>query len=315
MTTQERRYSRRIFFLTFAVTFLLMSVGALLAVFTIQPDRPAVEEAPPPGYAYLPREEDAITMLLVIDDPQTVPTFLLAGFYPEGGRIPLAAIPKDILVNWDGRNMTLEEMWRTHGIEKTRASLAGSYGLWIARWGEMDMEGFQAAFNAVGTVDFRLAAPLRYQGGELNISLPRGLIQVDGARAADLIRFPAYENGEPQRCRMTSDLMAAFVNRHLTVAITPRFEEVFTSVINQMKTDVTFSDFAQRTEAAAFLARLGVNPAYGVAITGWYNQGGNTWNLDDDSRLALQQAFPSPQKAQEALEERAEEAGPSGEER
>ena len=114
---------------------------------------------------------------------------------------------------------------------------------------------------------------------------------------------------------MTSDLMAAFVNRHLTVAITPRFEEVFTSVINQMKTDVTFSDFAQRTEAAAFLARLGVNPAYGVAITGWYNQGGNTWNLDDDSRLALQQAFPSPQKAQEALEERAEEAGPSGEER
>ena len=308
MTTQERRYSRRIFLLTFAVTFLLMSVGALLAVFAIQPDRPAVQEGPPAGYTYLPREEDALTILLVIDDPQTAPTFLVAGFYPQGGRIPLAAIPKEILVNWDGRNMTLEEMWRTHGIEKTRASLAGSYGLWIARWGQMDLEGFKAAFNAVGTVDYRLAAPLQYKGGELAISLPRGLLQVDGARAADLIRFPAYENGEPQRCRMTTDLLSAFVNRHLTVAITPRFEEVFTAVVNQMETDLTFTDFAQRTEAAAFLARLGINPAYGVELSGWYNQGGNTWNLDDDGRLALQQAFPSPQKAQEEAESQEESA-------
>lgn len=299
MTVDERRQSRRIFLLTFAVAFLLMALGALLTVFLLQPEQPVQEEAPAPGYHYLPREEDAITILLVIDDPATRPTFLLAGFYPEGGRIPLAALPGETLVNWDGRNTTLQEVWSTHGIEKARASLAGSYGLWIARWGEMTLEGFQTAFNAVGTVDYRLASPLQYRGETVSIALPRGLIQVDGARAADLIRFPAYENGESQRCRMTTDLLSTFVNHHLTLAITPRFEEAFRTVVNQMRTDVTFSDFVQRTEAAAFLARLGINPAYGVEITGWYNEGGNTWNLDEESRLALRQAFPSPQKAQE----------------
>ena len=145
MTVDERRQSRRIFLLTFAVAFLLMALGALLTVFLLQPEQPVQEEAPAPGYHYLPREEDAITILLVIDDPATRPTFLLAGFYPEGGRIPLAALPGETLVNWDGRNTTLQEVWSTHGIEKARASLAGSYGLWIARWGEMTLEGFQTA--------------------------------------------------------------------------------------------------------------------------------------------------------------------------
>ena len=79
MTVDDRRQSRRIFLLTFAVAFLLMALGALLTVFLLQPEQPVQEEAPAPGYHYLPREEDAITILLVIDDPDTRPTSILDG--------------------------------------------------------------------------------------------------------------------------------------------------------------------------------------------------------------------------------------------
>lgn len=287
------RYSRRVFALTFAVTFLLMSLAALAVAFLINPMTMQEPEAPAPGYNYLPREEDALTLLAVGTDPTTTETFVLAGFYPEGGTIPVAALPVETAVEVGDKVTTLQAVFREQGARAARDALAATYGLTLDRWATVTLEDFISAVNVVGTVDYQLAAPLRYSSPQLTIALPKGLVQVDGAKAADIIRFPAYENGETQRCGMTASLLAAYANKHLTLAITPDAEAVFRKVLGLVTTDITIGDYLQRTEAAAFLARLGVHPAQPIAVTGRYNGAGNTFVPDEDMVKALRQAFPN----------------------
>ena len=89
-----RQHSRtKIFALSFVVTLLVMGFLIFFLLFRLM--APPVQAAPPvptnPGTVYLPGSSDRLTLLAAVEG-ETGDTFVLLGFYPDIGYMPVMII-------------------------------------------------------------------------------------------------------------------------------------------------------------------------------------------------------------------------------
>ena len=290
-----KKQKRMAFFISFIITFAIMAAFAVGAVFWLGPmTRNPGTSSSPPGMAYLPTEEDNLSMLVIGHDPSgnAPPTFALVGFYPAEGRIPVAVLPKDTLVVGKTKSDTITGVFGVGGARYTKLALEESLGMAIDRYAVIDLENFISVINLLGTTDFELPLTLDASLGGREIKLAEGTQKLDGRKMADIFVYPKYEGGEPARCAMAAELIRTVINTHLPLAQTKAADSLFKSVVNAVETDVSQTDYQQRKEAAAFMTRLEVRPAMVITLSGRYNAAGNTYVLDDTTIEDLRNAFP-----------------------
>ena len=292
ITKKQRRMA---FLISFAVTFCIMTAFALGAVYWLGPmTHSSGTSSDAPGMAYLPTEEDNLSMLVIGTDPSgnAPPTFALVGFYPADGRIPVAVLPQDTLVTGKTKSDTLAGVFRVGGVLYTKLALEESLGMVIDRYAVIELDNFISVINLLGTTDFNLPLNLDASLGGREIKLTEGTQKLDGRKMADIFIYPDYKGGEPARCAMAAELIRTVINNHLPLVMTKAVDSVFKSVVNATETDVSQTDYQQRKDAAAFMSRLEVQPGMVVTLSGRYNAAGNTYVLDDATNQALKDAFP-----------------------
>ena len=283
------------FLISFAVTFGVMLAVALGVVFWMGPmTRSPSSSSGPPGMAYLPTEEDNLSILVVGSDPsgKAPPTFALVGFYPVDGRIPVVVLPKDTLIKGKTKSDTLAGVFSVGGVRYTQLALEESLGITINRYVVVQLDNFISLINLLGSTDFNLPTALDSTINGRDIKLSEGTQKLDGRKMADIILYSAYPGGEPARCAMTADVICTVINFHLPLAQSKAADSLFKSAVNATETDIAQTDYQQRKEAAAFMTRLEVQPAMAITLSGRYNAAGNTYVLDDATNRALAAAFP-----------------------
>lgn len=273
----------RMFVLSFVVTFLVMGfmVVFLLLRLYVPTTRPAPVLPQQQNAVYLPSAEERLTLLLAVEG-QTPgsDTFLLAGFFPDIGYMPLMALPRQLAVG----ETTLQQLYRTEGISKTAQSLAEQYQIGIDRVAAAPGASFSGLWDRMGSVDFRLPLRLEDQNGQL--VLAAGLHQFDGQKALGVMNAPLWPGGESQRCGTVAALMAQAVNHHLPLVLGERAEGIFKTAVNGCtSTDLSSLDYEQYLPAARFMARLEVSPAQPLELSGSYGAAGSF--VPDQSGLEL----------------------------
>lgn len=291
---ESKKLKYRYFFLSFSVAFLVLSLLFFFLMNLVHPSATSaqisqkIDEVP----AYAPVKEDSLTVLFVgvAPDSAEADTFILARFDPVRGKVPVVAFPRDTAVDNKGKTETLAQVYKYGGADSTRRALEATLGIPINRYVRMDTASFILAANTVGSVEFDLSLAITLgQSGEMPMTLSKGKQLLDGQKVADLIHFADYPGGELVRCETTAELTAAIVNQRIDITMTTVVDKVFEKIINLIDTDISYPDYDNRKEAAAFLAQLGREPAEAVPVGGQYGDG--MYRLSDTFVALMTQVF------------------------
>jgi len=295
----NRDYKTKYFALSFCAAFFAF---ALMFLFLMSATRSGAPSGAVLGddsgvevveLAYQPYAGDALTLLLFGTERahSVADTFVLLRFDPVRGEVGVAVFPPGTVLNHNEREETLSEIYRFGGAIYTRNALSAFLHIPIDRYARISLSGFITAAAAVGSIEFELDEDITIQDGDLPVTLNAGVHLLDGRQIAAFIRYQSYPGGEAQRGRITSQLVSAVINQRIDVVNSTLIDRIFLTVINLADTDITYSDYERRKDAARLMAALGKEVARPIPLQGEFLEDGAKFILADTALANLTLIF------------------------
>lgn len=254
------------FFLTAAFLALIMT-GAVLVV---QPAMPGAQmRTQPQEYVYQPQAQDTLTLLVVgVDNANEPQDFLLLRFNPQYGQVPLTVLPTETAVTLNGRGVTLGQAYRTGSGAQAMDALSRRLGIVIDRYAALTRDMFITVADKVGTVSYTLPYDVSYNRNGFEINLAAGKRRLDGQDVADLFGFPDFKNGAIGKSEFVGGLVEEIINQNLDAANEDVSPGLFRLAVNLVKTDLTYTDYELRRDAADFVSDLDTQVAGNIPLGG-----------------------------------------------
>ena len=257
-------------FIVFWMAVLLLNPTAISS--SRQQEEVPLEQG---GSLYLPTKSDCMTLLLC-EEGDHPSLFFLLRFDPVEGRIPIFAFPQQLVLTHKQVAEPAEKIFAAHGIEGIRQALQESWNLPVDRYLMLSKEAAQELLQQL-TV------------GGIGITLEKGVQLLDGQRLWELLRKELPADTLLQ-CELLPELMALCINQHLEYLQQDYSSSLFSAAVNAGTSDLIFSDYDTRRQAAAFLSQLSEEPAQPLTAAFVRNPDA-TLSLSDDSLQAVLAAF------------------------
>jgi len=273
------------FFVFWLVFLLMMSAGQTSAT-------PQAMSTPAP-VAYQPSEQDALTLLLIGTEYHgaVADTFLLLRYDPVRGQVGVVVFPPGTVLTHNGDGETLAEAYRFGGMAYTRTALEQTLNIPIDRHARITLPGFVAAASAVGMVEFELYEQMSIHAGGQPITLGAGVHLLDGHQVAELIRYQGLPGGQAARVELITRLVCAVIDQRIDVVQSTLVQQIFTTVINLLDTDITFADFEQRIAGAKLMAQQNEPVALPVLLRGDFCENDTRFTLHDTAIAQISRSF------------------------
>jgi len=278
----------RYFFLAFSIAFLGFSL-LFLAFTNMSSVKPAPVIYTHPEEVYSPEPGDSLTVLAMgTPGKGDLPgMYVLARFNPAAGEIPFTLLTPDTLITNNGKRESLSEVYKYGGASYTRDSLAEELGIVIDRYVRIDQKGFITAIDAVGSMEYYLEEDYDLEQNGISMVLRSGIQLLDGKKTAALLSRP--HRGGDERLQRAGKLIEAYINQRIDIFLSIAADGVFGKVINLVDTDIAYTDYHIRKEAAAYLAGSGREVAVYIPIT--VTGGDSGFELTDTLKARLAGIF------------------------
>lgn len=265
----SRLFSNKLFVRAFLIAFtsaflcfMLLWMAALLS-FPSQPASQAQQDVPreqtsDQGSLYLPDSSDCMTLLLCEQENPTI--FFLLRFDPVRGQIPVLAFPDSLALNLNGTTEPVSKILPAHGLSGLRQAIEQSLGVAVDRQLTLTRQSAIKLLQDFGPTSLTLSEAVDLTVGGISLTLQEGVQLLDGQRLWALLQKQLPQD-DLSRCTFLSDFMALCINQHLKYLQHSYSEELFTAVVNASESDLSYQDYDQRRQAAAFLAQLTDSPA------------------------------------------------------
>lgn len=302
--TRETKRRLAGFFTAFCTTLTVMS-GALAAVYLARQVQAQAENQPvPTPNAYLPQEEDRLTILVAgQEDPDTPPdAFYLIGFSPHQGRVAVCLLPPALAVGAWGQEETLASLYEKGGVRYVQKVLGEDLEIPIDRYAVSSLEALDRVLTRGGLMDYYLPVDLHYQLRGREIWMPKGNYQLDGRKAADILNCTTYQGGELERSDRGGMLISQIIQENLPAFLSDAGDALVEGLFTWLDTDVSYTDYDQRREALAFLAALELPATTTVFLEGTWEE--DVLVLTQDCRNRLRESYgDAPQQEEGAAAE------------
>ena len=240
------------------------------------------------GSLYLPTKDDCMTLLLC-EEGEHPSLFFLLRFDPVEGCIPIFAFPQQLVLTHKQVAEPAEKIFAAHGIEGIRQALQESWKLSVDRYLMLSREATQELLQQFGPTALTLSEQVELTVGGIGITLEKGVQLLDGQRLWELLRKEVPADTLLQ-CELLPELMALCINQHLEYLQQDYSSSLFSAAVNAGTSDLIFSDYDTRRQAAAFLSQLSEQPAQPLTAEFVRNPDA-TLSLSDDSLQAVLAAF------------------------
>ncbi|MBQ7603936.1 MAG: LCP family protein [Clostridia bacterium] len=119
----------------------------------------------------------------------------------DTGNCVTCAVPSETRISMGGLTMKLGELYSKKGVSTLADKVSALTGLPVDYYAVISAEQFKGLINAMGSVTYYVSTTMNYVNEELgmNISLKKGSQKLNGQKALDMLRFPAYSDGEISR--------------------------------------------------------------------------------------------------------------------
>lgn len=211
------------------------------------------------GSLYLPTKDDCMTLLLC-EEGEHPSLFFLLRFDPVEGRIPIFAFPQQLVLTHKQVAEPAEKIFAAHGIEGIRQALQESWKLPVDRYLMLSKEAAVELLQQFGPTALTLPEQVELTVGGIGITLEKGVQLLDGQRLWELLRKEVPADTLLQ-CELLPKLMALCINQHLEYLQQDYSSSLFSAAVNAGTSDLIFSDYDARKQAAAFLSQLSEQPA------------------------------------------------------
>ena len=270
-------------FIVFWMAVLLLNPTAISS--SRQQEEVPLEQG---GSLYLPTKSDCMTLLLC-EEGEHPSLFFLLRFDPVEGRIPIFAFPQQLVLTHKQVAEPAEKIFAAHGIEGIRKALQESWNLPVDRYLMLSREATQELLQQFGPTALTLPEQVELTVGGIGITLEKGVQLLDGQRLWELLRKEVPADTLLQ-CELLPELMALCINQHLEYLQQDASAALFSAAVNAGTSDLIFSDYDTRRQAAAFLSQLSEQPAQPLTAEFVRNLDA-TLSLSDDSLQAVLAAF------------------------
>ena len=198
--------------------------------------------------------------LLLCEEGEHPSLFFLLRFDPVEGCIPIFAFPQQLVLTHKQVAEPAEKIFAAHGIEGIRQALQESWKLPVDRYLMLSREAAQELLQQFGPTALTLSEQVELTVGGIGITLEKGVQLLDGQRLWELLRKEVPADTLLQ-CELLPELMALCINQHLEYLQQDYSSSLFSAAVNAGTSDLIFSDYDTRKQAAAFLSQLSEQPA------------------------------------------------------
>ncbi|MBQ9544535.1 MAG: LCP family protein [Clostridia bacterium] len=256
------KYSIRNFFLVFLMSIVIFSV---IAVFVVRyadgvmqstlvnkdengPDG-AVQDltSEDPSNSNQVKSGDTVTFLISGTDEMDgwADALLLVRIDRETSLFTTVMIPANTRLFVGGSDRAIGSLITLDSPRFLKQKVGAITGIEVDYQVNFDLQGFADLIDLVGGVDFSVPENMRYRDDEqaLRIDISSGLQHVDGAKAAQLIRYRGYVDGVSGRNETILSFTEAFANQILKTDNMFRAQTLITQIFETIDTDMSVSDF------------------------------------------------------------------------
>ncbi len=159
-------------------------------------------------------------------------------------------IPRNTRVLVNGSHMQLGDVISERGIDFLCGMVSSLTGLNIDYYTRIDVGSIATAIDLIGTVEYNIPEDMLYSdpAQDLEIDLKAGPTELDGAAAAQLLRYVGYENGATERMNVTVELCKAILAKFTSVEYLDKADELYEALKDHVETTFTLDDLLNNLE-------------------------------------------------------------------
>ena len=164
----------------------------------------------------------------------------------EDRQFMFCPIPRNTRVLVDGTYVQLGDVLalENKGIDYLCGMVSSLTGLSVDYYARVDVGSIAAAIDIVGTIEYEIPEDMFYSDPmqDLEIDLSAGRKVLNGATAAQLLRYVGYENGPVQRMKVTVDLCNAFLEKFTAVKYIDKADDLYNALEPYIVTNFSLDD-------------------------------------------------------------------------
>ncbi len=166
---------------------------------------------------------------------------MLVRAYPGTGKVRVASIPRDLLVEVrPGLEDRINAVYSYGGAAETVEAVERHAGIYIDHYVVVDFDGFEAFVDAVGgvrvDVDESVVPP--------NWKVKDGPQRLNGRKALLYTRYRTSSGGDLDRIRRQQEVLAALRSQAFRWRSVERFPQIIRAVTDNVETDMSVSEMA-----------------------------------------------------------------------
>lgn len=173
--------------------------------------------------------------------PWSADMIILLRVDKDNHQFVICPIPRNTRVLINGENTKLGDVISEKGIEYLCGKVSELTGFPMDYYVHVPVGAIDDCINAIGTITFPVPEDMKYEDPEqgLIIDLKKGTHNVTGAKAAQMLRYVGYSNGNVGRMNLTVDFLKAMFNSFLTEKHMGNALNIYSALKGKVETNFT----------------------------------------------------------------------------
>lgn len=256
------RLLRVLYMIVFVVSLLIVVGYAAFRFFVRPPDvdsqvtfspDPQVSASSDPGSSQAPepspdqlvltRRDGVYTCLLTGSDDGNglADTIMLGVFDTKAKTASLTSIPRDTVVNVEGKDRKVNSTFGLGGTELVRDTVSSMLGVPIDFYVSVDLDAFKAIVNEIGGVWFDVPVNMDYEDPyqDLYIHIDAGYQKLNGNQAIGVMRCRScYPSADIGRVATQRAFLSALVSQTITLSNATKVTSLISILNTYVETDM-----------------------------------------------------------------------------
>ena len=176
--------------------------------------------------------------------PWGADAILLVRVDKEHKQFVFCSIPRNSRVSVDGEFIQLGDALSKKNIDYLCGKVSGLTGLKVNYYVSISVESIAAIIDALGGITYNVPEDMVYKdvSQDLYIDLQKGSQPINGAKAAQLLRYCGYQNGDVGRMATSVDFAKAMLSKFASLPYLSKAENLYNTVRNHIATNFTSDD-------------------------------------------------------------------------
>ena len=206
------------------------------------------EASPSDDVVVYTRREGVYTCLLTGSDEGNLraDTIMLGCFDTNNKTAALISIPRDTLVERNGKNSKINAVYSNGKGEAMAAKVSEMLGVPVDYYVSVDLDAFGAIVKAIGGISFDVPIDMNYDDPyqDLHIHLKKGYQKLNAEQAIGVVRFrhnndgSGYPRQDIDRVETQRNFLAALVSQTITISNVTKVTELINILNEYVETDM-----------------------------------------------------------------------------